>query len=138
LAGKPGVSYLADTFRLEYAENPGAFMSWGSGLPDWARTGLLTFGAGVGLVAIAIAAFRLRWNGLPLIGGILFIAGGTSNLVDRIARGNVVDFMNVGIGSLRTGIFNVADVALMVGVVLVAFRFHNKSCDVPGVPNVRH
>jgi signal peptidase II len=73
-----------------------------------------------------------------LIGGILFIAGGTSNLVDRIARGNVVDFMNVGIGSLRTGIFNVADVALMVGVVLVAFRFHNKSCDVPRVPNVRH
>jgi signal peptidase II len=138
LAGKPGVSYLANTFRLEYAENPGAFMSLGSGLPDWARTGLLTFGAGVGLVAVAVAASRLRWIGLPLIGGILFIAGGTSNLVDRITRGSVVDFMNVGIGSLRTGIFNVADVALVVGVVLIVFGFHDKRCDRPRVPSVGH
>jgi signal peptidase II len=138
LAGKPGVSYLANTFRLEYAENPGAFMSLGSGLPDWARTGLLTFGAGVGLVAVAAAASRLRWIGLPLIGGILFIAGGTSNLVDRITRGSVVDFMNVGIGSLRTGIFNVADVALVVGVVLIVFGFHDKRCDRPRVPSVGH
>src|SRR5262249_1078227 len=121
LAGKPALSYLGDTFRLEYAENPGAFMSLGAGLPDWARTGLLTFGTGVALIAIAIAAFRLRWMRIPLIGAVLFIAGGASNLIDRIARGRVVDFMNVGVGSWRTGIFNVADVALMVGVALIIF-----------------
>src|SRR5436190_22234892 len=72
LAGKPGMSYFADTVRLEYAENPGSFMSLGSGLPDWARTSLLTVGAGIGLVAVAVAAFSLRWIGLSLIGGILF------------------------------------------------------------------
>jgi len=126
LAGKPGVSYFADTFRLEYAENPGAFMSLGSGLPDWVRISLLTIGSGVGLVAVAIAAFRLRWTGLSLLGGILFIGGGASNLVDRIVRGSVVDFLNVGIGSLRTGIFNVADVALMVGVAFIVFGTHFK------------
>jgi signal peptidase II len=119
LAGKPGVSYFADTFRLEYAENPGAFMSLGSELPDWARTGLLTIASGLALVTVVVAAFKLRWVGLSRIGGILFIAGGASNLMDRIAHGTVIDFMNVGIGSLRTGIFNVADVALMVGVVLI-------------------
>jgi signal peptidase II len=121
LAGKPGVSYFADTLRLEYAENPGAFLSLGSELPGWLRTGILTIGAGVGLFAFAIAAFRLRWTGLSWIGAILCAAGGASNLVDRIARGSVVDFMNVGIGSLRTGVFNFADVALMGGVVLVVF-----------------
>jgi signal peptidase II len=34
-------------------------------------------------------------------------------------RGSVVDFLNVGIGSLRTGIFNVADMAIMLGVALL-------------------
>jgi signal peptidase II len=32
-----------------------------------------------------------------------------------------VDFLNVGIGSLRTGIFNVADMAIMAGVIIWAF-----------------
>jgi signal peptidase II len=38
-----------------------------------------------------------------------------SNLIDRIAVGSVIDFLNVGVGSLRTGIFNLADVAIMAG-----------------------
>jgi len=45
----------------------------------------------------------------------LFVAGGASNLIDRVTYGMVIDFMNVGIGSLRTGIFNVADMAIMLG-----------------------
>lgn len=126
LAGKPGVSYLGDAFRLEYAENPGAFMSLGSRLPSWLRTGLLTVCAGIGLAAFAVMAFGLRWIGLSLTGGILVIAGGSSNLIDRIARGSVVDFMNVGIGSLRSGIFNFADVALMFGLVLIVIGSRNK------------
>ena len=38
------------------------------------------------------------------------MAGALSNLIDRIAVGSVIDFLNVGIGPLRTGIFNLADV----------------------------
>jgi signal peptidase II len=49
----------------------------------------------------------------------LFVAGGASNLVDRITYGMVIDFMNVGIGPLRTGIFNVADIAVVVGGILM-------------------
>jgi len=87
LAGNPARSYWSDTVRLEYAENPGAFLSLGATLPDWARTGLLTFGAAFGLLAVAVAAFKLRWRGIPFIGTILFLSGGASNLVDRIAHG---------------------------------------------------
>jgi len=54
--------------------------------------------------------------------------GGLSNLVDRIAYdGHVVDFLNIGIGSLRTGIFNVADMAITAGALLLAFDSFRKS-----------
>jgi signal peptidase II len=55
-----------------------------------------------------------------LIGVGLFVAGGMSNWIDRVARGSVVDFRNVGVGSLRTGIFNVADMAIMIGIAILA------------------
>jgi signal peptidase II len=121
LAGTSGRSYLNGTFRLEYAENPGAFLGLGAELPPAARTIILIVGAGAGLVAVAIAAVRLRWSRAPLFGASLVVAGGASNLIDRITQGSVVDFMNIGLGSLRTGIFNAADVALMLGVALILF-----------------
>ena len=57
--------------------------------------------------------------GTRLVLLILFVGGGVSNLLDRIIHGAAVDFMNVGIGPLRTGIFNVAAVAIMLGVGIV-------------------
>jgi signal peptidase II len=71
------------------------------------------------LVVLVAAAIRSRWDGWPLFGVGLFAAGGASNWVDRVARGSVVDFLNVGLGPLRTGIFNVADVAIMAGVAIL-------------------
>lgn len=41
---------------------------------------------------------------------------------DRVVRGSVVDFLNVGIGPLRTGILNVADVAIMLGAAFLVLR----------------
>lgn len=57
-----------------------------------------------------------------LFGVALFVAGGASNLVDRITYGMVIDFMNDGIGSVRTGIFNVADMAIMLGAVILVLE----------------
>ena len=49
---------------------------------------------------------------------VLVISGGFSNLLSRILNdGHVIDFMNVGIGWLRTGTFNFADMAIMTGVI---------------------
>lgn len=51
------------------------------------------------------------------------LSGGLGNLLDRIMNdGRVIDFMNLGIGPLRTGIFNVADVCITIGVVLLIFQ----------------
>ena len=68
-----------------------------------------------------------RLNRLPIILAIaLVVGGGLSNLIDRLVNeGRVVDFMQLGIGPLRTGVFNVADVAIMGGLavmLVVVFR----------------
>ena len=60
------------------------------------------------------------------LGLALVVAGGVSNLADRVAHGAVVDFLNVGLGSLRTGIFNVADMAIMTGVGLILLWAHRR------------
>ena len=121
LADAPSQSFLADTFRLQYAENPGGFLSLGAGWPRPVRTAI--FGGGNALLlAIFVVAMRRGWPTRTLLGVALFVGGGVSNLLDRISHESVIDFMNVGIGPVRTGIFNVADMAIMLGVGIIIFE----------------
>ena len=122
LAGAATQSFLGDTLRLEYAENAGAFLSLGAQLPAWARTALFSVGTSILLIACGISILRRRLSRIGLLGWCLVLAGGASNLIDRVVHGQVVDFLNVGIGRLRTGIFNVADVAIMLGVGLLVLQ----------------
>ncbi len=73
------------------------------------------------LVGLAIFLFFVKEiPPLSVIAWSLVLSGGIGNLLDRLLHdGRVIDFMNVGIGSLRTGIFNVADVCIMIGISLV-------------------
>jgi len=119
LAGRPAQSLLADTVRLVYVQNTGAFLSLGADLPLAARTALFTVATGLLLLGTVIFGIRLRWTGWPAFGLTLFVAGAVSNWVDRVLYGSVIDFINVGVGPLRTGVFNVADMAIMAGVGIV-------------------
>ncbi|MEZ5320001.1 MAG: signal peptidase II [Vicinamibacterales bacterium] len=120
LAEGPDRSYLGDTIRLEYVRNPGGFLSLGATLPPAVRAAVFTVATGTMLVLVTVAALRRGLSGWPALGLALFVSGGLSNWADRVTHGSVVDFLNVGIGSLRTGVFNVADVAIMVGAGLFA------------------
>lgn len=116
-------SFVGDTFRLQYAENKGAFLGLGASLPEGVRTLVFIFGSGafvvgaLGYLLLVPGVSPSTTLALSLVAG-----GGLGNLIDRIMYGGyVVDFLNVGLGSLRTGIFNVADVAIMAGgIFLVA------------------
>ena len=121
LAAAPPISMLGDTLRLHYTENAGAFLGLGGRLPERARFWLLTVGTGVLLVLVAgRAVLAPGQRRLEVTAWSLVVAGGLSNLWDRLLRdGHVVDFLNVGIGSLRTGIFNVADMAITLGAILL-------------------
>jgi signal peptidase II len=115
------LSYLGNLFRLEYSENPGAFLSLGSALPESARFWILNVAVAVALLGLFVyVVFYSDATIRQALGMILLVSGGVSNLLDRMfrANGRVVDFMNMGIGDLRTGIFNVADMLIMLGVGL--------------------
>jgi signal peptidase II len=122
LSGVDAQSFLHDTLRLELVTNAGGFLSLGAGWPPALRFALLGVGTGVLLCGLAIVAARGGWPRTAQVGAALIIAGGLSNLIDRLATGAVVDFMNIGVGSLRTGIFNVADVAILLGAVLIVIQ----------------
>ncbi len=119
-------SLFHDTVRLEYTQNAGAFLSMGDQLSRPVRNGLFLFGAMVLVAAMLIWAFGSRRLGtVQTLGAALIAGGGLGNVIDRVSfDGNVVDFLNVGFGALRTGIFNVADMALMSGVALLIFTLH--------------
>ena len=121
LEGAPGLSFLADTVRLQYAENTGGFLSLGANLHPPMRTAIFTLGTGLILALTLTAAIKLHWTAWQLGALTLMFAGGASNLVDRVAHGTVIDFLNVGVGTLRTGIFNVADMAVLFGGCLLLF-----------------
>jgi signal peptidase II len=120
-----------DAVRLQYTENPGAFLGLGGSLPQNIRTPVL---AGATLVLLLWVALALRAQGMGLayrLGLYLILGAGLSNLWDRLLRGRVIDFLNVGIGPLRTGIFNLADVALMLGLALMLLGHRRKSSPTP-------
>ena len=120
LAGSEPLSFFGDMLRLSYVENGGAFLGLGSDLPPQVRFWL--FGVTVVLVLAVVAARTIghRWAGaVHLIGGAMILGGGIGNLIDRAATGVVRDFINVGIGAMRTGIFNVADLAITTGAVVM-------------------
>jgi signal peptidase II len=119
LAGAPDRDFLAGTVRVAYAENTGGFLSVGAGWPEHGRTAVFVVGTGLLLLAVAAAIARAGLDRWGLLGATLFFAGGASNWIDRVVHGRVVDFLNLGVGPLRTGIFNVADVAIVAGLALL-------------------
>jgi signal peptidase II len=120
LAGTPPRSLLGNTVRLQYAENEGAMLSLGADLPEpvryWLFTGLIAVFLVVILFSVVVTE---RVTAGDVVAASLVVGGGTGNLIDRVLyNGVVIDFLNVGIGALRTAVFNLADVAILGGVFL--------------------
>ena len=119
LASSSPISLLNGFIRVEYTENLGAILGLGANLPSQAR--FLFFVVFVSLVLAVTLVFAVNTHSfslIQLIGLSLVGAGGIGNLLDRLFNnGAVIDFVSFGMGPLRTGIMNVADVATVIGVV---------------------
>ncbi len=128
------LTYLGSTFEIRYARNDGAFLSLFSSLPEGIRFWLLTVMNAVILTGVALfLVSRRQLDRLSFIALALLLAGGIGNLIDRIwLDGVVIDFMVVdladhtGIPWLRTGIFNVADMAITAGFLLLLPQLFRK------------
>ncbi len=124
IQGKEMVHVLGDFIILVYAKNRGAFLSWGNEIPQtlWVIVFIVLPLAVLSFLTYYV--FKKKW-GDPLYRNslILGLSGGLGNIIDRIAYGNVTDFMNIGIGPIfRSGIFNVADLYIVALVIYVLFH----------------
>ncbi|MGB7538772.1 MAG: signal peptidase II [Anaerolineales bacterium] len=129
LADGARYSYLADFLRLEAVFNTGAILSLGSQLPDALRMWVIPALTAAVLAWVSWMLIREKESGPAFIGLSLVWAGGFSNLVDRLVYGQVFDFFNLGFGAVRTGTSNLADVAILAGIPLIAIGWwrSNKS-----------
>jgi signal peptidase II len=121
------ISYFHNTVRLEYVENTGAALSLGDQLSKPVSFWLLSILPLIFLLILSgYAIMNIRkFTLLKTLSFSLIIAGGMGNIIDRILFDrHVTDFMNIGISSLRTGIFNFADVCVTAGVIgfLISYR----------------
>jgi signal peptidase II len=114
------LNFLHNMVHLQMALNPGAFLNFGAGLSERLRFWCFEIGVVIFLAGLAFALLR-RQQTRPhlLIGLTLMLSGGIGNLLDRLYQGGVTDFLLLTVGSLRTGIFNFADVAVTLGGLLI-------------------
>lgn len=129
LRGQPGFSYLGNFITFEYAENRGAFLSLGAQLSDSARFWIFVIGV---VLILAFCVYSL-WKSIlhtpSVVALALVISGGIGNLIDRVAQGYVIDYVHMGLGGIRTGVFNVADVAISGGLLLLVFLQYSGSAE---------
>lgn len=114
-------SFLDGALHLELAYNPGAFLSIGAFLPGHIRVALLLALAPLGLALLCAVAVRSGLSSGWAVAGLgLLAGGGLGNWLDRLLHGGAVtDFVRLGVGPLRTGIFNLADVCIVAGVAIL-------------------
>ncbi len=115
-AGEPTLRMLGDTIRVGFVMNTGVFLSLGHALGPAARFWLFVVGVGAVLATLLVLTLKDPRFRAPEVAAVAsIVGGGIGNLIDRIQLGAVRDFLNVGIGPVRTGIFNVADMAITFG-----------------------
>jgi signal peptidase II len=141
LLGKETFSYLYDTIRLVYVENTGAFLSLGSGWSD--QLSFVVFVLLPLLFLILLGGYLIKnrntMNLFVYLSMIFIAAGGFGNLIDRVLyHRHVTDFLNFGIGNVRTGILNFADMYVTTGVILLIVFYmkdSKKPKEVSGIAN---
>ncbi len=140
LSGSDPIDLLGDTVRLTFTRNTGVAF----GLFADLRLPL----GWVSLVALFFVLWLALRSGLrtPLKATALglILGGAIGNLIDRVRWGSVVDFIDIGVGELRWPVFNVADSAITIGVLLWAGQLflHRSSAErddaLEGTPAARH
>lgn len=121
------IEVLGDFFRLTYIHNPGAAFGLNLGSPL-----LHTLVSIVALGALVYLYRTLELNEQLLRFGLCLVLGGAlGNIIDRLYLHEVVDFFDVGFGTLRWPIFNFADSFVTVGVLLLVFGYSRKQEEEP-------
>lgn len=125
LENHPPIVLLNGFFTFVYTENTGAFLSFGAKLPE--HIGFWLLGIVPILLLVGLVIYFVKKSdqlSYPVVIGLaLILAGGGGNLIDRITNNrHVVDFMYIYlIGPIHTGVFNVADLYIVAGAIILVF-----------------
>ena len=121
-------SIIGDVFILINVENTGAFLGMGSELPEKLRVLLLIVLPIIVLIGItAYTYIDKALDKISIIGFSLIIGGGIGNIFDRIVYGSVTDFFYLDFwGIFQTGIFNIADLSVTTGMILILISSFKK------------
>ena len=129
MAPSERIPLFGDAFVMMNVENTGAFLGMGSDLNPALRIILLL------ILPILVLGFVLRHilkdktlDNWSLFAFASIIGGGIANVYDRIVYGSVTDFLFIDLGGVfRTGIFNLADMSVTTGmIILVIASFRKK------------
>lgn len=119
LSGAAPVSLWDGVLELCYSENPG--IAWGM-LKDHRWLVIVATGIMLTFLLVVLMTGRFKTSKLISLGGVLVLAGGVGNLIDRVANGYVVDFIHY-YKWFDFPVFNVADCCVTIGAVLILIYF---------------
>lgn len=116
---------VGDTFIMQYVENKGAFLGMGSDMNETLRLIVLLL---LPIVVLGYLIFYIITNKdldkLSTIALSCIAGGGIANVFDRIAFGQVTDFFFINLGGVfKTGIFNVADMSVTFGMIVLFYTW---------------
>jgi signal peptidase II len=116
------IELVTDHFILTNVENTGAMLGFGANFSPIIKILLLQIIPVLVLMVLLYRVLTKKTVGIWLVYAFAFvIGGGIGNLIDRIVYGSVTDFFQIQLGFLKTGIFNMADVSISIGVVMILF-----------------
>jgi len=116
-------TYVHRHITIQRVENTGAFLSLGDSLKGPVKTILLNV---LPLLAVLFGLYyifaKTNLNRVTLVAIILIVGGGIGNIYDRIVHGSVTDFVHINFVIFQTGVFNVADMSIMAGSLMILFH----------------
>lgn len=114
------ISVIPGLLTLTKVENTGAFLSLGDALPATPKLVLLV---GLPTLMLMFAFLYLFTNKhLTIVKAFsmaCIVGGGAGNIYDRVVHGSVTDFLHIDFKVFETGIFNLADLSIMTGAVII-------------------
>ncbi|MDY2585782.1 signal peptidase II [Winogradskyella aquimaris] len=115
------IELIGDKFILTNVYNKGAFLGMGSDMNPTLRTIFLLILPTIVLAYVIYYIIKTKeLDRLSLIAFCCIIGGGVANVFDRIVFGKVTDFFFIDLGGIfKTGIFNVADISVTAGMIML-------------------
>lgn len=121
------ITVIKNHVTILKVENSGAFLSSGESLPVPVKFILLNIlPLLVLLYGLYFLMVKRNLDLLMVIGISFIIGGGIGNLYDRLLYGSVTDFMHIDFIVFQTGVFNVADMSISSGVLMILVSLYYK------------